>query len=84
MILVGQATHAGHRIALAGAIALNVVVTAATLLLAPRIVAWMGVTGQKIVAKIMGLLTAVIGVQFILNGISSVGLEVLAKAKGAG
>ena len=84
MILVGQAAQAGHRIALAGAIALNVVVTAATLLLAPRIVAWMGGTGQKIVSKIMGLLTAVIGVQFILNGISSVGLEVLAKAKGAG
>ena len=71
MVLVGQASHSGHRAALAGAIAANVLLTVVILFLAPAIVAWLGLTGQKIVSKIMGLLTAVIGVQFILNGLGT-------------
>jgi multiple antibiotic resistance protein len=80
MVLVGQASHSGHRAALAGAITANVLLTIAILFLAPTIVAWLGLTGQKIVSKIMGLLTAVIGVQFILNGSSTVFLSLLEKA----
>ncbi len=45
--------------------------TVAVLFLAPGIVAWLGLTGERIVSKIMGLLTAVIGVQFILNGLGT-------------
>lgn len=84
MVLVGQAGQASHRLALAGAISANVLLTAATLFLAPAIVAWLGLTGQRIVSKIMGLLTAVIGVQFILNGTSTVFLGLLEKSRSAG
>ena len=84
MVLVGQASHPAHRLALAGAITANVLLVLAILFLAPAIVAWLGLTGQRIVDKIMGLLTAVIGVQFILNGTSTVLLSLLAKARSAG
>jgi small neutral amino acid transporter SnatA (MarC family) len=35
-------------------------------------VAWIGPTGQRIVSKIMGLITAVIGIQFVINGVTTV------------
>ncbi len=84
MVLVGQAAHAGHRLAIAGAITANILLTVAVLFLAPAIVAWLGLTGQKIISKIMGLLTAVIGVQFILNGTATVLLGLLEKSRSAG
>jgi multiple antibiotic resistance protein len=84
MVLVGQAGQASHRLALAGAISANVLLTAAILFVAPAIVVWLGLTGQRIVSKIMGLLTVVIGVQFILNGTSTVFLGLLEKSRSAG
>jgi multiple antibiotic resistance protein len=77
MVLVGQARDGIHRVALAGAIAANVVLTLLVLLAAPWLVARIGETGQRIVAKIMGLITAVIGVQFVLNGVETVALAIL-------
>jgi small neutral amino acid transporter SnatA (MarC family) len=44
-------------------------------------VARIGVTGQRIVSKIMGLITAVIGVQFVLNGVETVALAILRAAR---
>jgi multiple antibiotic resistance protein len=82
MVLVGQARDAGHRVALAVAIAANILLTLLILLAAPRLVALIGETGQKIVSKIMGLITAVIGVQFILNGVETVALAILRAARG--
>jgi small neutral amino acid transporter SnatA (MarC family) len=43
----------------------------------PAIVRRIGETGQRIVSKIMGLITTVIGVQFVLNGVESVPLSIL-------
>ena len=77
MVLVGQARDGGHRTALAIAIAANIVLTLVILLAAPALVTRIGVTGQRIVSKIMGLITAVIGVQFVLNGVESVALSIL-------
>ncbi len=68
MVLAGQAQGRLHQLALGAAIVGNVVATLVVLLLAPRIVAKMGASGQEVLSKVMGLLTAVIGVQFILNG----------------
>ena len=82
MVLVGQARDAGHRAALAIAIAANILLTLLILLAAPRLVARIGETGQRIVSKIMGLITAVIGVQFILNGVETVALAILRAARG--
>jgi multiple antibiotic resistance protein len=77
MVLVGQARDGFHRAALAGAIAANMVLTLAALLAAPWLVARIGDTGQRIVSKIMGLIAAVIGVQFVLNGVEAVALAIL-------
>ena len=81
MVLVGQARDGGHRIALAAAIAANILLTLVILLAAPGLVARIGVTGQRIVSKIMGLITAVIGVQFVLNGVETVALAILRAAR---
>jgi multiple antibiotic resistance protein len=83
MVLVGQAQDAGRRMALGAAIAVNIVLTLAILLAAPAIVSRIGETGQRIVSKIMGLITAVIGIQFVLNGVSSVLTEII-RAAGSG
>jgi multiple antibiotic resistance protein len=82
MVLVGQARDGGHRMALAIAIAANILLTLLILLAAPRLVARIGETGQRIVSKIMGLITAVIGVQFILNGVETVALAILKAGRG--
>jgi multiple antibiotic resistance protein len=77
MVLVGQARDGFHRLALAGAIAANIILTLLALLAAPWLVARIGETGQRIVSKIMGLIAAVIGVQFVLNGVEAVALAIL-------
>ena len=80
MVLIGQAPDPTRRTALGLAIAANIVLTLAILLAAPAIVSRIGPTGQKIVAKIMGLITAVIGIQFVLNGVSTVLTEIIRAA----
>ncbi len=77
MVLVGQAQDGPRRLALGGAIAVNVFLTFLILLAAPAIVARIGTTGQRIVSKIMGLITAVIGIQFVLNGVTTVFVSIL-------
>lgn len=72
MALVGQAPSYRHRAALAAAIGVAIAITWIVLLAAPWIVEKIGRTGQRIVAKIMGLITCVIGVQFVINGITPV------------
>lgn len=81
MALVGQTTTLSHRVALAGAIGTAIVLTCLILLAAPTIVVRIGRTGQRIVAKIMGLITCVIGVQFIINGITPVAVQILKSAR---
>jgi multiple antibiotic resistance protein len=81
MVLVGQTRDAGGRLALGGAIAVNILPTLLILLAAPVIVEKIGETGQRIVSKIMGLITAVIGIQFVLNGVSTVLTEIIRAAR---
>jgi multiple antibiotic resistance protein len=81
MVLIGQAPDAVRRGALALAIGVNVVLTFLVLLLSPAIVTRIGATGQKIVTKVMGLITAVIGIQFVINGATTVILEILRSAR---
>lgn len=82
MVLVGQARDGVHRIGLAVALAASMLITLGILLAAPAIVARLGRTGQRVATKIMGLVTVVIGVQFILNGLTTVVLGILKDAKG--
>ena len=81
MVLVGQAQDAFRIFALAVAIFVNIVLTLWILLASPWIVRRMGDTGQRIVAKIMGLITLVIGIQFVINGATTLILDILKAAK---
>jgi multiple antibiotic resistance protein len=81
MVLVGQAQDGARRLALGGAIAANIVLTLLILLAAPAIVSRIGDTGQRIASKMMGLITAVIGIQFIINGVTTVFVEILKTAR---
>ena len=72
MMLSGQARDRLHQAALLGAIGANIVAALVVLLLAPTIVRRLGHSGQEILSKVMALLTAVIGVQFIVDGASIV------------
>jgi multiple antibiotic resistance protein len=81
MVLVGQARGLPTHLALAGAIFANIVLTAVLLLAAPAIVARIGENGQRIVSKIMGLITTVIGVQFIIRGVSTILTDIIRAAR---
>ncbi len=72
MVLIGQTPDGVHRLALAFAIAANILLTFLILVGSPSIVERLGETGQRIVSKIMSLITAVIGVQFVINGATTV------------
>ncbi|HLN58004.1 MAG TPA: hypothetical protein VK416_05550 [Thermoanaerobaculia bacterium] len=43
--------------------------------------AWIGATGQRVVEKIMGLTTAVVGIRFVINGVTAVFVSILKAAK---
>lgn len=77
MVLAGQARGQLYAVALGLAIFLNALITLVVLLASPKIVAKISCSGQEVMAKIMGLLTAVIGVQFIINGATTVITEML-------
>ena len=80
MVLAGQARNQLYSAALAAAILLNIVLTLVIFLFAPRFVSKMGTSGQEVMSKVMGLLTAVIGVQFIINGGTTVIAEMIKRA----
>ena len=81
MVLIGQAQDGFRLFALGAAILVNIILTLVILLASPWIVRRLGITGQKITAKVMGLITLVIGVQFVINGGVSVLADILKAAR---
>ncbi|MCC6132710.1 MAG: MarC family protein [Acidobacteria bacterium] len=81
MVLVGQAETAQKRIALAAALLASMLLTLLILLAAPEITKRMGETGQRVTNKIMGLISAVIGIQFVINGVTAVAIQILREAR---
>jgi multiple antibiotic resistance protein len=81
MALVGQAQDAMSRLALGAAILVSMLLTLLILLAAPAIVTRIGKNGQRIVTRIMGLITAVIGIQFVINGVTTVLVEIIRAAR---
>ena len=81
-MLVGQAQDWFRLTALATAIFVNIVLTLVILRASPWIVTRLGITGQRIVSKIMGLITLVIGIQFVINGSTVVFVDILKAARG--
>jgi multiple antibiotic resistance protein len=72
MVLAGQARTPLHKGALAVAIGANVAVALGALVLAPALVSRLGRTGAEAMSRVMGLVAAVIGVQFVIDGVSAV------------
>jgi multiple antibiotic resistance protein len=74
IVLMGQAGSLPQVLAVYGSVALVLLITGATLLVAPMLLARFGQTGLNVMTRIMGLLVMVIGVQFVLDGLASTGL----------
>ena len=81
MLLMGQSSSALHTTALFVALALAIMLTFVVLLLAPRVMSRLGAAGTQLVTKVMGLIVLVIGVQFILDGIKPIAIEILKAAR---
>lgn len=69
--LVGQAQSAAHQIIVYGAMVAVLGVSWLVLLVAPLVLRTFGQTGLNVMTRIMGLLVAVIGVQFVLDGLGT-------------
>ncbi|CAN1549830.1 MarC Multiple antibiotic transporter [Fimbriimonadaceae bacterium] len=81
MLLAAQAKSSMHSAVLGVVIVANVLIAMATLILAPLLVTRMGRVGADALNRVMGLLTAVIGVQFIINGSTSVVKDIIAQVR---
>lgn len=81
MVLMGQTTSAVHVATFFAALLLAVVATGMVLLVAPRVIARMGPSGLEIVTRIMGLVVLVIGVQFVIDGIKPIAVDLLRAAR---
>jgi multiple antibiotic resistance protein len=80
MVLMTQANTRMHVAIVFGAVAVVLFISYLTLLASPRLVRVFGQTGLNVMTRIMGLLVAVIGVQFVIDGVRPVLTGILEKA----
>jgi len=81
MVLMGQSPTGLHVVSLLVAILAVIVVTAAFLIISPAALRLVGRSGVHIVTQVMGLIVCVIGIQFIINGVRPVVLEILSSVR---
>lgn len=81
MLLMGQNRSFGHIAALILAIALVIVLTAVVLLVSPNIVKLIGKTGVAVITRVIGLIVCTIGIQFVLDGLKPIVINILSSAK---
>ena len=74
MVLAGQSTTTVTTFAVYGAIALTALVSFMTLAAASMVERRLGLTGMRILTRLMGLVLCAIAVQFIVDGIKMSGL----------
>ncbi|MEO7217937.1 MAG: MarC family protein [Gemmatimonadaceae bacterium] len=75
--LTAQADNRVQLVGLYGAIVAVMLVSWLVLAVAPFIVKRVGPTGMNVMTRLMGLLIMVIGVQFIIEGVRTVALDIL-------
>jgi multiple antibiotic resistance protein len=77
MVLMTEAVTIAHIVTLFVAIAVVLGSIYAALSAGPRLVSFFGQTGLNVITRVMGLLVAVIGVQFVIDGVSPIIVDVL-------
>jgi multiple antibiotic resistance protein len=82
MVLMGQSTGALQIAVVMATLLLAMIATCAILVLSPLLTRHLGGAGLELVTKVMGLIILVIGIQFIINGIRPVALDILRAAHG--
>jgi multiple antibiotic resistance protein len=81
--LNGQAQSVVDSIAVYVAIVLVLAICWITLTAAPMLTRRMGQTGMNVMTRLMGLLVMVIGAQFVINGATTVVLDIIGRARTA-
>jgi len=81
MILMGQASTGGHRLAFAAALVAVLALTAGVLAVAPRAMRLLGRSGTEVVTRVMAMILTALGVQFVLDGLRPVVLEILGQVR---
>jgi len=74
MVLMGGAPAWWYAIPILVAIAITAVASYLTLAAADRVRVYLGETGIRILTRMMGLLLTAIAIQFMLNGLTDIGL----------
>jgi multiple antibiotic resistance protein len=80
MVLMGQSNSPGRVLSLLSAIVLVVGATALVLVLSPRVLRRFGKTGVELTTRMMGLLCCVIGIQFVIDGVRPIAIDILSAA----
>jgi multiple antibiotic resistance protein len=80
MVLMTQADTRAHVAIVFAAVTAVLLISYVTLAASPRLLRVFGQTGLNVMTRIMGLLVAVIGVQFVINGTRPVLAEILGEA----
>lgn len=81
MVLMGQSTSALDVAAFFVAIVLVVAATSAFLFVAPAALRFVGKAGVHVVTQVMGLIVCVIGIQFVIDGVRPVVIEILSTSR---
>ncbi len=82
MVLMGQADGIAQVVALHVAIVVTVAVTAGALWLAPVLLRRLGGSGIALVTRVLGLIMCVIGIQFVIDGVRPVVIELIRASRG--
>lgn len=80
MLLMGQAQGMLHVGALFGALLVALAATLGVLLVAPALLSRLGSAGTQLLTKVMGLIVVVIGVQFIVDGVRPIAVDIVRSA----
>ncbi|MFY9223944.1 MAG: NAAT family transporter [Blastocatellia bacterium] len=81
MVLMGQNRSISHVAVLILAIVLVIVLTALVLLVSPNIVKLIGKSGVAVITRVIGLIVCTIGIQFIIDGLKPVIVNILSSVK---
>ena len=81
MVLMGQSGSPTQVISLLAAIIAAVGATAAVLVASPAVMRRLGKPGVELTTRVMGLIVCVIGIQFVIDGIRPVALDILSAAR---